>query len=215
MTDRLSLYNRSLRHLGQRTLASLSENVEARRALDAAWDDGLVKYCLEQGQWNFAIRSVSLTYDPDVTPAFGFAYAFGMPSDWIRTVGLSSDEYFADILSGRRITNEGAYWYTDIDTLYLRYVSNDLSFGGDLSLWPETFTEYAALRLADQVCSAVTGSESKIERIRKDTKRALMDARSKDAINDGTSYAPMGSWAGARLGGRSRGDRGSRTRLIG
>lgn len=214
MTSRLGLYNRACRHLGERTLASLSESVETRRALDAAWDDGFIKYCLEQGQWNFAMRSVSLTASPDVTPGFGLRYAFDVPTDWVRTVALSGDEFFS--VPYDDAVMEGEYWYAAIQPIYLRYVSNDASFGSDLSLWPETFTQFAAAHLAEQACSAATGSESKIDRIRKDVKRLLADARGKDAMNEGTQFPPQGSWVRARHGyGRSIRDRGSRSNLIG
>jgi hypothetical protein len=213
MTSRLGLYNRALRQLGERTLANLGENIEPRRALDAAWDDGFLRYCLEQGQWNFAIRSVELTFSPDITPAFGYRYAFDVPEDWVRTVGLASDEYFTAPLL--QIAMEGEYWFADLDTIYLRYVSDDAAFGGDLSLWPETFTQFAAAHLAEEVVGALTASEAKGERIKRDVRRLLTDARSKDALNESAVFLPVGGWTRARRGSTSGGERGSRSGLTG
>lgn len=213
MTTRLSLYNRALRHLGHRTLASLTESVEARRALDAAWDGGFIRYCLEQGQWNFATRTASLSYSPSVETGFGYSRAFDVPDDWVRTIAVSADEFFAAPLND--IMMEGSYWYCGLDTIYVRYVSDDASFGSDLSLWPETFTHFAAAHLAKEACSAITGSESKIDRMTKEAKRLLADARGKDAMNEGTSFPPTGSWVRARRGSRASYDRGSRSNLTG
>lgn len=213
MTSRLGLYNRALRQLGERTLANLGENIEPRRALDAAWDDGFLRYCLEQGQWNFAIRSVELSGSPDIAPAFGYRLAFDVPADWVRTVGLAMDEFFSAPLT--QVALEGEYWYADVEPLYLRYVSDDAAFGGDLSLWPESFTQFAAAHLAEEVVGALTASESKAERLRRDVRRLLTDARSKDALNESAVFLPAGGWTRARRGGSAAGDRGSRSGLTG
>lgn len=78
--DQLSLYNNALTVLGERKIASLTENREPRRVLDDVWS-GAVKYCLEQGQWKFAIRTSKLTYSTDVNPVFGYRRAFERPSE--------------------------------------------------------------------------------------------------------------------------------------
>ena len=214
MTSRLGLYNRALRQLGERTLANLSENTEPRRALDAAWDDGFLRYCLEQGQWNFAIRTLELTSSPDIAPDFGYRLAFDVPVDWVRTVGLAADEYFTAPMT--QIAQEGEYWYADQEPIFLRYISDDAAYGGDLSMWPETFTQFAAAHLAEQVVGALTASESKAERLRRDVRRLLTDARSKDALNESAVFLPIGGWTRARRGSSaSHADRGRRSDLTG
>jgi hypothetical protein len=57
----------------------LSENREARFLLDLVWNDGGVRYCLEQAQWHFAMRSSRFDYDPAVVPDWGFNRAFTKP----------------------------------------------------------------------------------------------------------------------------------------
>jgi hypothetical protein len=63
------------------------------------------------------------TTTPNVDPAFGLAYGFTKPSDWIRTAGVCSDERFATPLI--QYKDEAGYWYADITPIYVRYVSND------------------------------------------------------------------------------------------
>ena len=58
MTDKLSIYNGALNILGERKLASETENREPRYQLDDIWDNDMVDRCLQMGQWNFAARSV-------------------------------------------------------------------------------------------------------------------------------------------------------------
>lgn len=210
--DQLALYNSALRHLGQRKLASLVENVEARRLLDDAWDADARRYCLEEGLWSFAVRSVEIGSDPDVTPSFGYKNAYSKPTDWVRTVALCSDEFFNSPITA--YSDEGGFWYCSTEPLYVRYVSQDAAFGLDYGKWPATFSQWVAAYLATQICTPLTESEKRLADVRTLARRLLVDARSKDAMNGPTVFPAQGAWSGAR-GGRSMRDRGSRARLIG
>ena len=210
-TTRLTLYNGALRLIGERKLASLTENREPRRVLDDAWDDGAVRFCLEQGLWNCAMRTIRIDYDPSVDPGFGYRFAFDKPEDWVRTAGVAEDEYFNAPLT--RYTDEAGYWYSDLQTLYVRFVSDHASYGGDLSLWPQTLVKYVQGHLAEEICERITQHAEKLDGIQKKTKKRLTNARSKDAMNEGASFMPQGSWSAARQGGWRR-DR-ARGTLIG
>lgn len=211
MASRLNFYNKALLELGERKLASLAENRAPRRILDEAWDDEFVNYCLEQGQWNFAIRTAKLDYEPSIEPDFGYQRAFAKPDDFVRLVGIASDEYFASPLT--RYTDEAGYLFSDLDEVYVRYVSNDSQYGNDLSLWPATFSRWVSVELAARTCEAITGSSGKVDALEKKSRRFLVDARSKDAMSEGTAFPPQGSWVRSR-GGSGRRDRVNRN-LIG
>lgn len=200
MASRLSLYNGALRIIGQRSLLSLSENVEARRRLDTAWDGGALKYCLEAGLWNFAMRTVELTYSPSVTPAFGLRYAFDKPDDFVRTGGIWSDESMKSPLLEYR--DESSYWFAELDTIYLSYVSNDAQYGSDMSLWPETFVKFFESHLASEIAMPITQNRAKMEDALSVRKMALKDAQAKDAMAQPTSFPPSGSWSRSRTGGQ-------------
>ena len=211
--NRLQLYNSALLILGEGNLASLSENREPRRLLDHVWDTGGVKYCLERGQWKFATRTVRLDSTPSVEPEFGYQYAFERPSDFVRTTAFCSDEYFDCPLD--RYSDEGAYWYAEIDPVYVRYVSNDSQYGGDMSLWPESFTQYVAHYFAYRICRRETQSGVTKEDLRKETEKLLSEARSIDAMAGPAGRLPSGSWTGARRGRSDREGRGNKRSLIG
>lgn len=210
-TTQLSLYNGALRNLKERKLASLSEETKARRTLDDAWDDGgAIKACLEQGYWNFAIRTSKITKNTDFTAAFGYRNQFTIPSDFVRLVALSVDEFQRVPLND--YTEEAGNWYCNEDTIYVSYISNDNDYGANLSRWPETFVSYVELYLADETAGTITGES---DLVKEDLRRALIDARSKDAMNEPTKFMPQGQFTRARQGGRARADRGSRGSLIG
>ena len=58
MASKLILYNDALLLAGERSLANLSEDTEPRRLLDQVWNNGGVNLCLEEAQWEFAMRTV-------------------------------------------------------------------------------------------------------------------------------------------------------------
>jgi hypothetical protein len=208
--SRLLLYNDALTMCGERMLSSVSESREARRLLDQAWDSGAVVACLEQGQWNFATRSIQLEYSPSVEPDFGYSRAFDKPTDWVRTVGLCSDEFFRVPLT--EYFDEADFWFAELDTIYVRYVSDDDSYGMDMGKWPQTFAKYVSTYLANEIVTKLTNGEARALKIERSLKIALRDAKSKDAINEATKFLPSGTWASARLG-TSRRDGGGRGNL--
>lgn len=196
MTDRLSLYNGALLRAGERFLASLSEEREPRRLLDQVWDGGVIRLALEQGQWHFAMRTVQLDYDPGVEPSFGYPRGFEKPTDWVNTSSVSSDEFMRVPLT--RYADEAGYWYSDLDTLYIRYVSDDPNFGGDLGAWPISFCEYVESYLASRVIQKLSNSEEKHEAARKITEKLLIVAKNKAAMTQPTGFPARGSWSNSR-----------------
>ena len=69
MPSQLSIYNGALSILGERKLASLTENREPRYKLDDVWGNDLIRRVLQMGQWNFAKRTIELDASPSVTPS--------------------------------------------------------------------------------------------------------------------------------------------------
>lgn len=198
MATKLGLYNAALRHIGQRKLSALSEVQESRYVLDDVYDEAL-NYCLEQGAWNFAVRTQEIEHDTGITPEFGYAYGFEKPTDWVRTIGLSANDYMNPPLV--QYLDEAGYWWADVDPLYVRFVSNDASYGLDLTKWPSTFTHFVELYLAYRICPTVANSQEMTDKIESRMKKARTDARSKDAINDPVAFPPVGSWVSARRSG--------------
>lgn len=209
----LGLYNEALRLLGERKLLSLAENREPRRVLDDIWDNGAINYCLEQGQWNFAMRAIQLDASTTVVPTFGYTFAFDKPSDWIRTAGVASDEFFNVPLT--KMLEEVGFWFADIDPIYVRYVSNSVDYGNDLTRWPQTFAKYVAAFLADEASWGITSDDNIKKMVRMEMALRLTDARSKDAMSDPTQFLPQGSWTASRHYGVAKRDRGNRNNLIG
>lgn len=201
MTDQLSLYNGALRHVKQRRLATLTDASEPRRLLDDVWNDGARNFVLEQGEWKFATRTGMINYTPSVEPPFGYRFAFAKPSDWVRTVAVASDEYFRVPLN--EMSDEAGFFFSDLQQIYVRWVSNNTSYGLDYSKWPQSFTLYVECYLAWLIAPRLLKGKSDVDDIEERMTRYLTAARSKDALNGPTAFPPPGSWTSARIGRQS------------
>ena len=209
MSDRLTMYNNALIFCGERSLSSLTEAREPRRLLDQVWDAGGVKKCLEQGQWRFATRSIQMDYDPDIEPTFGYNRAFPLPTDYVITVAVCSDEFFLEPLLN--YSDEGRHWYSDLDTMYVRYVSDDDAYGLNINDWPGWFEEFVSAYFASKIIWKLAASEDKLKTIQKEVERTKKIALNKDAMGDPAKFFPPGTWTQSRHRNRGRGDRGNRS----
>lgn len=211
-TTRLDLYNDALLNVGERFLSSLTEEREPRRLLDHVWNNEGVNACLEEAQWHFAIRTIRIDYDPAITPEFGYQYGFTVPSDWVLTSAVCTDEYFNQPLT--RYQFEQDYWFSDEQIIYVRYVSNDASYGGNLAAWPKSFTRFVAAHFAYEIAYKIGGDalQTKMFGLRE---KMLSDAKNRSAMALPTSFPARGSWSRARHGSGRNDDRGNNGSLIG
>lgn len=167
--------------------------------MDDAWDDACA-YCLEAGFWNFAMRAIQADASASVTPTFGYQYATAKPVDFVRLYNFGSTATFDPPLLD--VVDEPNYWFSNVDPLYVKYVSNDTAYGMDLSLWSESFADYHATRLAVKTCKRITGKFPD-DVMKKQEKDALAIARSKDAMDEPVGFPPRGTWTLSRRGGFS------------
>jgi hypothetical protein len=195
MASKLGVYNSALLLLSSRSLTALTDDTANRRYLDAAYADA-VALCIEAAYWTWAMRTSQIDKSVSVVPTFGLANAFAKPTDWVRTYRISDNEMMqAPVFD---LVDEGGYWYSDADPLYVKYVSNDATYGNNLSLWTATFADYVAARLALKACISITGSDSKLDDLVKYEKSALQKAADKDAMNEPPAFPARGSWVSAR-----------------
>lgn len=199
--------------LGIRSLTDTGEAIEPGRVITETYSR-VVNECLSAGSWNFAMETIKATADTGVTPAFGFTEVFAKPSDWVRTIGVSLDEYFS--LPSMQYYDDANFWSADSSPIYVRYVSNDTGLGLELSRWPATFTRFAELELAARTALRLTQNASLAEKIENDRDKARKRALNHDAMNQAQPvFPPSGSWTVARGGTLGRGDRGNRGSLTG
>ncbi len=211
MPSKLELFNNALLELGHRSVSDTGEGVESARAIVDVYNQVLSE-CLAAGSWNFAMETIKIEADTGVTPEFGYTEIFAKPSDWLRTISVSLDEYLSYPLI--HYYDDANFWSADTSPLYIRYVSNDTGLGMELNRWPPNFTRYVELQLAERICMRVTQDNQLRDQIRAERDRVRMRALNQDAMNEPQpKYTPPGNWTASR-GGR-RLNRGKRNTLTG
>lgn len=145
-SSEVAIANRALDFLGAAPITSLDDDTVSagacKRNLPLARD-----YVLRSYPWNCATRRVSL---PALTtgPAFGFEYAYQLPSDCMRVVAMEDD-----VLYGQRWRIEGQQLLTDVSApLYLRYVTRL----EDVAQWDVMLADAIAARLTADICFTIT-----------------------------------------------------------
>lgn len=201
---KLTLYNGALRIIKNRRLTATTDDVEARYLLDDEYEEARA-WCLEQGYWNFASRMVEIEASEDEEPLFGLKYAFTKPIDYVRLVRISASPYLWPTLEDLQYTDEGDYWYSSVNPLYVQYISNDSAYGEDFSLWPQTYTLFVQHELAYRIAPHLGSfSANELQEFERKRDKALKDARSKDAMNQGAMRPPPGRLTRSRGGGFTR-----------
>lgn len=202
--SQIDLYQGALLLLKEEKLASLMENREPRFRLDEIWNEGngngqnVINGCLQDGQWVFAKRTVQLNYDQSITPSFGHSYACDKPTDYVRMMELATDEFFNEPLND--FNENQKYFLTNYQILYLKYVSNDPSWGGNLASWPPSFIDYVKAYMAEKIAGRLTGSKVDAKEMQDTKMRILSHAQGIDAIERPTAFPPTGTWIRSRRG---------------
>lgn len=214
MATKIAVFNAALSELGDYSLSDTGEPVPAGRVLVARWDR-TVADCLSEASWNFAMEDAEITGDTGlITDRVGPRYGFSKPSDWVRTVAVSQDEFFS--FPHLSYLDDGAIWKADSTPLFVRFVSNDTGLGLYLPRWTAAFTRYVELELAVRACMKLTQDKSLKKLLQEDRDTARKVAKNQDAMNEAQpKFPPASSWTRARYGmsggNRDRGNTGSLT----
>lgn len=145
------LSNIALGHLGHALISSIDEVSPAAQHIRRMWDycrDGL----LRQRHWNFALERSTLSR-LTIDPAFGWACAFQLPSDYLLAIELNGREAGT---GDSRFDIEGQKLLCDEDAAELRYIR----VVEEVTKWDASFCEAFAYKLAAAVAPSITSSST-------------------------------------------------------
>lgn len=199
MTSEVGICNQALVKVGASRIVALTDDSKQARTLNAIY---AVKRDAElsANPWTFAIKRAQIPAS-STAPAFGWAYAYPLPSDYLAMVEVGQDYTFYD-------TDTGALFALETDSngaqavltdqgspLDVRYVSRVTNSG----LFTPLFVEVLACRLAAEVCEELTQSAGKKEALWGEYKRAIREARRVNAIEQPPRKNPVASWERALI----------------
>lgn len=199
MASQVQIANRALTKVGEARILSLSDDLEAARAISSVWDV-LRDAEFRIRNWNFTITRASLPALA-ATPDWGYAYQYQLPSDCIRVVQV--DEYFpGPSMSDYRNSSEAQYQIergkilTDLGApLKIRYIARV----EDTGLWDALFVEVFACRLAVEIAERLTQSGTKRDFAWKEYNEAVRVAVRSDAVENPPEPLPDDSWLLSRI----------------
>ncbi len=186
------LANRSLRLVGGSRISSFTDGSSNANAVNDVYD-GLLESALAF-PWGFAKARKKLAQMYSV-PAFGFDYAYSLPSDWIFTVSVhDNDSGTGTITYKEEQVDDKHVLVTNCDTVYIRYTKLET----DPNKWTASFYDAVTYLLAGELAVPVASSESLETRRTQQGKRRMQKAQSRSAQGSTPEPRNRGSWAGSR-----------------
>ena len=152
--------------------------------------------------WHFAKKQAQIAQDADA-PLFKYAYAFTLPTDFMRLVELE-DRWVFSVDRATQDTNpippyemQGRSLLTDMTApLRIGYV-RDLT--DEPTLWHPLFEEVVVAALAAALANPLAKSMSTVEAMLKLRRLKVTEARRVNAIQQPPKHIPDGSWMVARI----------------
>lgn len=184
MTAEVDIAIRALQKLGAESITSLDDNSKSAREMKTAFP--FVRDAeLRKHPWTFAKKRVVLA-PLSSAPAFGFTYAYQLPSDYIRIVKQIDDSDY-EIEGNELLTDQGTKW----NLIYIRRVE-------DVNDMDPMFREALACALAMELAESFTQSNSKKEYARRSYIETINSARKNNSIMRQAKKIPTSSWVTAR-----------------
>jgi hypothetical protein len=193
------LVNAALRKGGAaKRIADLTDSVGsagiANDVLESERDD-----LLRSAVWNFAITRVKLGR-LSALPAFGWSYAYALPSDCMRVVSVHDNDAGTGAVPYKiesLLQSDGSYVNviaSDAADIYLRYCRQIT----DPNLMTASFRQCLILRMAKIFAVSIAKSNPLFQALDGEEQRVYRQARSIDGIEDYPEERPEGSWATSR-----------------
>jgi hypothetical protein len=185
MTSSVDICNLGLSRLGSKPITTLLEDSPAGRACNRIYER--VKNAeLRAYAWNFAKSRASIAASSEA-PAFGFAYKYQVPADFLR---LLPDRDVSDwCIEGRYIlTNDNS----PLEIKYIQKVNDENQFD-------EMFIDHLANRIARDLAEPLTQSNSKVATAEAKYKASQAVARKMNSFENLPKQPPTDTWILARL----------------
>lgn len=192
MSD-ISIANLAVQKLGAARILSIDppdDNSKSAKAIAACFTHER-DLELRSHPWSFAKKRIVLAPSA-VMPAYGFQYAFPLPSDFLRLLlpAQTNLDWVVESHDGSPaiLTNFGT-------TLNLSYIARI----EDSTKFDPCFEESLACRIAWQCCESITQSNSKQVSIKQDYIQAIREARRTNAMGTIPAQPDTDEWLLARL----------------
>lgn len=172
MATAVSICSNALLMLGAQTINDLEEDLP-RAKLAANLYPSVRDDMLRAHTWNCAVKRVVLAPNA-IPPAFGYAYQFNLPGDWVRLLQVTARGCTVD----HRV--EGQMILSDEPSIELRYTfRNEVE-----ATWDSALVNVMTLAMAARMAYAITSSTSEAQVRKQDLEFELRKAKAVDGQED-------------------------------
>lgn len=187
------IVNAALTPLGGTPITSLTDGSPNANKAQKIYDnirDGL----LREANWKFAKRLVKLSRS-GTAPAFGFDYAYVLPSDWIRTISAHDNDAGLGVIDYEQAEVNGTDTIcASVEDVYLKYIYRVT----DPNRFSQGFRRAFEEALARDLAMSVANSNTLFTLHRDEAKTALRKAKSTDSMQQPLPQRPRGTWVTSR-----------------
>lgn len=195
MASQVEIVNNALVEIGEATITSIDQGTRAARAAKRVWHN-IRREMLRRYRWNFAKKRATLA--PDATaPAFGYTYAFTVPSDFLAMIGIydGNEDLRNYTATGQPYNMEGRTILYNEATLYLTYIADITDTSQFDSLFESALVYKLALRLAYDL-STGTGRADSLQGF---FTEAIKAAKFSNAIENAPEVFIASQWIDSRF----------------
>ena len=190
MASTVGIVNDALAMVGEPRIASLDEGSDVANTCRDLYDTQL-EALLRLNAWNFATMRAKLARLNDA-PAFGYQYAYQLPTGWLRTISAHDNDAGYGALDYRA---EGRQLLTDAEDVYIRYVG----VVDDPNYMPPDFRKALSASIAELLAMQIKQSNTMAERIFEQLRRVYLPrAMAADGQDDRPDRVLDGSFVTSR-----------------
>lgn len=171
VTSEVLICSNALRKLGDDPITSFTDPTNRARLCQAIYPKTR-DAVLRDHAWNRAVKRVALAelVDP---PAFEFAHAYALPSDFIRLLDTDLDNRRPHKIEGDAVV-------TDATSIKIKYISRLT----DTTKFDDMFTDCLIARMAYELAQAVTSKQSLSQQFWTEYQDKLKNAKAVDGQDD-------------------------------
>jgi hypothetical protein len=187
VASQISICNLALTMMGAKPLLSMDEDTKSARIFRRIWD--IVRdEVLRDHPWNFAVKRIVLP-QLSTPPPFGFAFAYELPSDYIRLQFVGEDErddVVYEVEGNTIVTNESM--------CYLKYTARIK----DTGLYDAKFAALLAAKLGVYAAFPITASPGMVKNMTEIYAALLSEATGADGQEGSGKTVQANQWIEAR-----------------
>jgi len=192
ITD-LGIANLALIDLGQPTLAVADRTSKPGRLFLTSYEPTVLEI-LRSHPWRCCRTQAQPASDPTAKPLFGYALAFRLPPDFVRTVYVEGSNN-GDVSNNiEPFARHGQHMHCDIEAFRFTYIARKPTYEFDPGL-----VATIAARLAWRWCKPLTDSANDVKMYMQAYEQIAADAKFADAMDGSPDLQPLSSWEQARL----------------